>query len=473
MRVITIGRIGPHYFMLGLVAAALIAAACGGGADDATSSDTRTPPDAQERTEEQVQAERAQAEQARAAQAQAEQAQAEQTPAGQAQAEQAEAEQAAAEQTQAEPAAPGARFDGEGDYAGGRSFDWRVARVDQGVKPDLVLRDGQPLIAYMLERTGADGYVRVASGTPGAFQFDDLQRGYFYGPLDIELSADGVAAVGYHNHDWEDGAVAVQSSDGWELHRIVNDGHDGWDSALAFGPAGGLHFLGIDPFQFGSAEGVEHAALIDGEWQVTAIGSGRQPYEWGTDVAVDTQGGLHAVYFDAGGLDLIYASNTGGGWQIESIYTDGDAGRFAVLALTTDGTPHVAFFQSDSPLNPEGPAPGAIVYGTIRDGAWAFQQIGEVGGDHVLGFEDARRSIAIALHNDRPTVAWIDRARLSLATHDGGAWTFETVFDSGGQEFQVVGLALDDAGAPHLTFSTVGHNPLDGEVWYVAPVARG
>lgn len=38
---------------------------------------------------------------------------------------------------------------------------------------------------------------------------------------------------------------------------------------------------------------------------------------------------------------------------------------------------------------------------------------------------------------------------------------------------QVVGLALGSDGAPHLTFaSTTGNAPLDGGVWYLAPVAN-
>ena len=35
-------------------------------------------------------------------------------------------------------------------------------------------------------------------------------------------------------------------------------------------------------------------------------------------------------------------------------------------------------------------------------------------------------------------------------------------------------MVLDASGAPHLTFSTVtGNGPLDGEVWYVAPLLKG
>ena len=48
------------------------------------------------------------------------------------------------------------------------------------------------------------------------------------------------------------------------------------------------------------------------------------------------------------------------------------------------------------------------------------------------------------------------------------------MLEAGADPFQIVGLAVDSAGAPHLTFSTVtAHQPLDGEVWYVAPVQKG
>ena len=109
-----------------------------------------------------------------------------------------------------------------------------------------------------------------------------------------------------------------------------------------------LHELGVDPSQFGGLDGIEYASLRDGSWTVEPIGSGPQPYEWGTDLAVDAQGTLDAVYFDAAERDLMHARNDGGGWTIERIYESGDAGRFASLTLDVDGRPHVAFFRLTS-----------------------------------------------------------------------------------------------------------------------------
>ena len=367
----------------------------------------------------------------------------------------------------------GTGFAGEGLVEGAGSFDWDVRRVDRGTKPDIALdTDGTPLIAYMLERTGAAGFVRVAAASGDGFEVETLQNGYLYGPLDIEVSADGVAVVAYHQHDWQDAAVAVREGGVWDVQRVEHAGHDGWDDSVAFGPDGQIHLLSVDPAQFGGPEGIEYATGTDGAWSVQAVGAGPQPYEWGTDIAVDAAGGVHIVYFDAANGDLVYGELADGGWVLTTIFSDGDAGRFAVLALDAAGSPHVAFYQSADAVREEGRNGGSVVYGTLGAEGWEFQTIAEL-TDQVLGFEGARRTVAIALANGQPVVAFIDEARLGLAQLTDVGWIEETVIRAGSNPLQVVGLAVDAAGAPHLTFSTIsGNGPLDGEVWYVAPVAK-
>ena len=259
-----------------------------------------------------------------------------------------------------------------------------------------------------------------------------------------------------------------------------SDGHDGWDDSLAFGPAGALHLLSVDPLQFGSASGVEYARSNNpaggDAWTVQEIGSGGQPYEWGTSLAVDQAGTVHAVFFDANEQDLVYARNEapneGGDWQLQTIYAQDDAGRFPVITLDDTGAPHVAFFQTDARFQPEGPVPGNIVYGTLANGAWTFETVAAV-DDHVLGFEGARRTVALRIGPDGPVLAFIDQSSVSLATRkgpSGSVWTVETVVAAAGDPFQVIGLALDPTGAPHLTFATItGNAPLNGEVWYGRP----
>ena len=366
-------------------------------------------------------------------------------------------------------AAPAGGFAAEIDGSG--PWDWTVTSIGKGTKPGIALaEDGTPLIAYILERLGDAGFVNVSSGTPGAFSIETLQTGYLYGPLDITAGPQG-AVVAYHNHDWEDAAVAIQGESGWDVSRISDGGHDGWDGSLAIGADGSLHVLGVDPSQFGATEGVEYAVQGGDGWLVEPIGSGPQPYEWGTDIAIDANGVLHAVYFDAAASDLVYARREAGAWELTAIYEDGDAGRFPAIVLDADGLPHVAFIQSDSPIADDGRHSVTVLYGSPAGGEWAFEAVTVL--DSVLtGFDGARRTVAIDVGPDGPVVAAIDEAQLVLARLVDGAWVPETLLEAGADPLQVVGLALDAGGAPHLTFATTtGNGPLDGEVWYLEPSA--
>ena len=201
------------------------------------------------------------------------------------------------------------------------------------------------------------------------------------------------------------------------------------------------------------------------------IGSGPQPYEWGVDVATTSTGLVEALFFDAENRDLVFAADPGSGFVLSRLFTQGDAGRFAVLAIGDNNLAHVAFFQSDSNVNDTGRASGNIIYGAqAADDTWAFEIVGTI-ENQILGFEDARRTVAMAVHGNQPVIAYIET--LTLATANGSdPWTTQIVAESDGDELQVVGLALDGSGRPHLTYSTVtSKGPLDGEVWYAAPAS--
>ena len=176
---------------------------------------------------------------------------------------------------------------------------------------------------------------------------------------------------------------------------------------------------------------------------------------------------LAAVFFDADNKNLIFAVEDGDGFALTPIYSEGDAGRFAVLELDDAGLAHVTFFQSSSAVSDTGPAPGDIVYGAqAADGSWSFEVVGQVNAQ-VLGFEDARRTVALQLVDRNPVVAFIDTETLSFAERGSNGWGTTLVAQADGDPFQVVGLAVDGAGEPHITYSTVTANgPLDGKIWY-------
>ncbi len=132
-------RAGRRYVWLPLIAVALIAAACGGGDDDgAAARIATTAPDA----------------------------------------------------TTAAPTDRGGAATGAGEGAAGfadgdliegtGAYDWRVTLVDEGTKPGIALdAAGNPSIAYMLERRGEAGWVRVATGgTPSHRSTRPLARSW-------------------------------------------------------------------------------------------------------------------------------------------------------------------------------------------------------------------------------------------------------------------------------------------------------
>ncbi len=352
-------------------------------------------------------------------------------------------------------------------------FNWALSRVDGGTKPHIGLRQGNPVIAYMLERFGSAGFVRVVEGNGASLGgAQTLQTGYHYGPLDVSVSATGNVGVAYHNHDWEDGAVALFEDDTWSISRISHSGHDGWDISVAFAPDGTVHTLGIDPSQFGASQSIEHGVLDGGSWQVESVGAGAEPYEWGTDLAIDSEGVLHAVYHTVSGRDLIYARNEGASWTLTPIYEQGDAGRFATIAIDGNGDVHVAFFQSNDAVFNIGQARGSIIHGSNAGGEWQFQEVGTV-DKHILGMEGARRTVALAVAGETSYVAFIDTERLQLARVTGGTVSTTVVAEAGDDPFQVVSLAVDEQDRPHLVYSTVtAPSPLDGEVWYLVGSPR-
>ena len=118
-------------------------------------------------------------------------------------------------------------------------------------------------------------------------------------------------------------------------------------------------------------------------------------------------------------------------------------------------------------IEDEGPAPGDIVYGAqAADGSWSFEVVGQVNAQ-VLGFAEAQRTVALQLVDGSPVVAFIDTQTLTFAERGTNGWSTTIVAQADGDPLQVVGLAVDADGEPHITYSTVtASGPLDGEIWY-------
>ncbi len=348
------------------------------------------------------------------------------------------------------------------------SAAWDASVVGSGIKPALALDgDGTPAIAFLFEDV-SEGFVKFASAFDG-WEAKTIIEGYFYGPLDLAFDPDGRPNIVYHDHqdssfqqNLGDLTYAVRTTLGWQVAAVVDDGHDGWDSTIAIAGDGVVRAAGVDPSQFGSTDGIEYYELRDGAWTVTAIGSGPIEYEFNVSLAAGADGQPALTYYNGGDGDLIFALFDGSAWNLETVASEGDVGKFSSLQFDNDGRPHITFYEELSGST------GRVLYAVREAGTWSVEEIGTL-NDVRLGMTGARRNTSLALDaNGVPHVAFSDQSGVNYATRTDGAWEVSDVATAGDRPFgQLVSLEVDAAGVPHLAFTELTQaSPLDGLIVY-------
>ncbi len=199
-----------------------------------------------------------------------------------------------------------------------------------------------------------------------------------------------------------------------------------------------------------------------------------------TALAIDGDGTYHVIWSTPSGL--YYSSGGRDGFQeAQRIVELGVTG--ASIAVTSGGTPWVAFYQGDIAYGAPASVqvmPTTIQAATLEGEAWAVEEIAPVTGcaDCPL----TRTAIAIG-PDDQPIVAYTDPSAgtPTLARRGGpdltgasGSWSTEAI-ETGGGGFGVA-MATDGDGNPHVVYySQVGevqeaHSTGPGS-WQVTPVA--
>lgn len=345
---------------------------------------------------------------------------------------------------------------------------WSATTIGSGIKPALALDgSGSPAVAYLLEAVEG-GFVAFSSAAEG-WTPDTVAEGYFYGPLDLAFDPQGRPNIVYHDHqgdqfqeDLGDLTYALREGD-WQIQAAEDDGHDGWDSAIAIGADGVVRAAGIDPAQFGRTDGVEYYELRDGVWNVTAIGSGAVPYEFNVSLALGSDGLPALSYYNDSDGDLIFASFDGASWNLETVASEGDVGKFSSLQFDAEGRPHVTFFED------AGDGSGRVLYAVRDGGRWTQEEIATL--DKVeQGMTGARRITSLALDPDGiPHVAFSNTEAIQYAVRSSEGWQVQEIVTAGERPLgQLVSLKLDAGGTPHLAFFEVtSAAPLDGVVVYL------
>ncbi len=350
---------------------------------------------------------------------------------------------------------------------------WTFTEIGPGIKPAIAV-DGNnvPHLAYLTE--AIEGGVFYATTEGGAWQSETIAEGYFYGPVDIDVTTAGVPAVAYHDHEAPQfdpslgsGVLLIKNGGDWETVRISDAGHDQWDADVAIDDSGIWHFAGVDPSQFGSTSGLEYVTNAFGDQRVEEVGSGAIPYEFGVSVEARSDGVVGISYYNAPEQSLNYAERSAGengSWSIAKVQADGDSGRYSDLAYDKDGNPHLSYWVFTGSSN-------GVVRHAWRDGdgAWQIEDVGELSAVEP-GFTGARKITAIEMTSDgTPRIMYGDKSKVVYATrNDDGSWTNTTVVEAGDRPLgQLVEFALDGNDQPHVTYTEITQgSPLEGIVFY-------
>jgi hypothetical protein len=349
---------------------------------------------------------------------------------------------------------------------------WSLTLIAEGTKPALALdSSGSPAVAFLEERLG-EGFVAYAAASDG-WAVDSFVEGYFYGPIGLAFDADDVPHVVWHDHQADQFDLAlgdlthgVGGTGGWTVVAAADDGHDGWDSTIAIGADGVVRAAGIDPAQFDGTDGVEYYELNDGAFVVEAIGSGPIVYEFNVGLAIDPDGTPVISYYDNNEQSLMFARRSSGGWQIVTVDAEADSGKFSDVGVDDEGRAHLSY------LHQTGASTGMIRY-AVEDGSggWVIEDVAEI-SDLETGFTAARRITAIELDDaGTPHIAFSDRSGIWLASRGADGWSVEQVLSAGDLPLgQLVSMALDADGTPHITyFEVTDTDPLAGRVGYLTP----
>lgn len=341
---------------------------------------------------------------------------------------------------------------------------WTIDTIGFGSKPSIVV-DGEdrPHIAFMLEKTSG-GFIKHAVLQDTGFQETLIDEAYYYGPLAIAIDGNGYPAIAVHHHDTENEYVYRWDGTLWEALEVSSDGHDGWDNSIAFDSDNNIHTSSIDPFQFGSEEGIEYAFYDGNRWTKESINGGPANYEFSTCIQVDSKNIPHIVFYDNIGDNLIYANKTTGEWR--NFIAANKGGMFASLILDEKDLPHITYYEQVSEEQ------GQIHYVKLEEDEWKSEVVDEL-FNAPIAFTGSRNLTSLAKGvDDKLHLCYGDRKVMKYATLEEDGWEIDTWLDYAESDVRLgaqTSLALDSEGQPHITyFELLSTSPVSGNVMYAS-----
>jgi hypothetical protein len=181
---------------------------------------------------------------------------------------------------------------------------------------------------------------------------------------------------------------------------------------------------------------------VRGSWIVSRAITSTGGTANGTAIAIDRAGGAHIAYAGGSSAGLLYARQTGGGWQVESIDP-----TLELIQSTGENRPDITFDARGS-VHVAYACEAGVRHAVRARGngqAWLLDTLDAAG----------RGPAAIASGPDGTIhVAYVTAAGLHHASNPGGTWQSELVDSIGAAP----SLAVDTLGTLHVTYSSAAPN---------------
>ena len=201
-------------------------------------------------------------------------------------------------------------------------------------------------------------------------------------------------------------------------------------------------------------------SVTDGHWYTMTIGT---TGAISTTIKVDSQGDPHICYTSR---KLKYAFLDKKKWQTQDIGTDTSPAQFTCsLAISPDGTPHVAWYKDQ---NPDGSIFAHLRFARLQDGVWLVRTLD-------FDAQTGKWSSMTIGRDGNPYVSYdaFVKGDIKVAHWDGKAWHFQIIDSRGiGREGQYnIGMgnsiALDSQGLVHVSYFT------ESQLRYAHPKENG
>jgi hypothetical protein len=236
----------------------------------------------------------------------------------------------------------------------------------------------------------------------------------------LALDNTGIPHIVYLSHLGQ--LYATLKGTAWET-KIVPAG--GWYNQLRLDSTGAAHISSINV-------NLQYATNSSGQWQVSTPVI-QETIGIRNALALDAADTMHLLYFKYEAEELYWASGGVGDLETEMLGHAPFIGLEIALDVDTLGRPHVAFVNAEA---------NQLLAGLRQEGVWTVEPIA-IGGSQLSMAVDGFDHPHLALIQDRVLTYW---------TKPGDDWVSESVAEV---TKSMVGawLALDSQGRPHIAYS--------------------